>query len=152
VSDDRPIDRFEMTDSVTLRRWTPLTFLAPSRYVDHDPWWDSFDLVAWSREQYTWTADGWNGYRDFAQRPRETVARGRGDCEDYALVVLAWAVATGRAGLGLAFCFEPPTPWPTHVVAYDDGFVYSSGAVMRTTLARYIDRSRYRFALRRRVR
>lgn len=136
---------------IRLDRWTPLTFLAPGRFVDRDPWWASFDLLQWSTSEYEWSEDAWNGYRDFAQHPRDTVASGRGDCEDYALVALAWALARDRSGLGIAFCFEPPTPWPTHVVGFDDEFVYSSGAVVRTPLDSWLERSRYAFAVRRRL-
>lgn len=83
------------TDSaeIRLQRWTPLTFLVPQRYVDRDEQWETFDLLKWSREEYEWTQDPWNGYRDFARRPRETRREGYGDCEDYALVAVSWAVA-----------------------------------------------------------
>ena len=135
-----------------LERWTPLTFVAPGRYVSDDDRWAEFDLEAWSDDEYRWIEDPWNGFRDFARRPAETVAAGRGDCEDYALVALAWAAAHGRDGLGLAFCFAPPYPWPTHVVAYDEDRVYSSGEVFDGTVSEWVEGSDYRFALRRRVR
>jgi hypothetical protein len=134
-----------------LRRWTPLTFLVPHRYVDRDPFWSAFDLEEWSRSSYEWTEDPWNGFRDFAQRPASTVSRGRGDCEDYALVAISWAVARGRQGVGLAFCWEPSRPWPTHVVAYDRERVYSSGHITRQGVDDWIAASRYAFALKRRV-
>jgi len=134
-----------------LQRWTPLTFLFPARYVDGDDRWGSFNLLEWSDADYEWTQDPWNGISDFAQRPGETVDSGRGDCEDYALVALAWAVANGRDRVGLAFCWELPYPWPRHVIAYDDERVYSSGHVSEKRVGEWIDDSRYEFAVRRRV-
>lgn len=134
-----------------LRRWTPLTYLFPGRYVDRDQFWSEFDLEEWSRSAYEWTEDPWNGFRDFARRPAETISRGRGDCEDYALVAVSWAVAQGHEGVGLAFCWKLYYPWPTHVVAYDDERVYSSGSISRTSVDDWVADSAYDFALKRRV-
>jgi hypothetical protein len=134
-----------------LRRWTPLTFLLPRRYVEYDERWDAFDLLEWSRNDYEWTEDPWNGYRDFAQSPRETLRRGRGDCEDYALVAVSWAIARGRSGVGLGFCWEFPYPWPRHVVAFDDERVYSSGVVSRESVDEWAADSRYDLVVRRRL-
>jgi hypothetical protein len=134
-----------------LRRWTPLTFVAPARYVDSDDWWGSFDLEAWSQSAYVWTEDAWNGYRDVATYPRECVELGRGDCEDYALVALAWAVAHDRDGIGLGFCWDPPYPWPRHVIAYDEERVYSSGDITETSVEDWLADSSYAFVLKRRV-
>ena len=103
-------------------------------------------------ETYEWTADSWNGFRDFAQHPRDCVDSGRGDCEDYALVALASAVARGRPGVGIAFCWELPYPWPTHVIAFDDDFVYSSGDIVETSVDEWVRDSPYTTALRRRLR
>lgn len=134
-----------------VRRWTPLTFLFPRRYVETGPIWAEFDLRTWAREEFHWTQDPWNGLRDFAKRPAETVEAGRGDCEDFALVAASWAVAHGRARVGIAFCWETPRPWPTHVIAFDDDAVYSSGRISETTVASWVDDSRYDFAVKRRV-
>lgn len=133
------------------RRWTPLTFIAPGRYVDRDPSWAAFDLEGWAEGTYDWIEDPWNGFLDFARRPRRTVSEGAGDCEDFALVAASWSIARGRDGVGLAFCWRPPYPWPTHVIAFDDQFVYSSGDVDRTSVDEWIEDSDYVFALRRRV-
>jgi len=135
-----------------LRRWTPLTFLAPQRFIDRRIEWGEFDLESWSRSTYTWTRDPWNGFRDFAQRPSETIETGVGDCEDYALVAVSWAVANGRSGVGLAFCWERPYPWPTHVIGFDDERVYSSGQIAEKSVDEWIDASRYAFAIRRHIR
>lgn len=134
-----------------VRRWTPLTFVAPARYVDRDDWWQSFDLEAWSQSEYVWIQDEWNGYRDFAKYPRECVELGRGDCEDYALVALSWAVAHDRDGIGLGFCWDPPYPWPRHVIAFDEERVYSSGYIHETSVDEWLADSKYSFVLRRRV-
>ena len=134
------------------RRWTPLTFLAPRRFVDRADFWSNFDLDAWSRSDYTWNQDPWNGIRDFARRPRETVDRARGDCEDYALVAMSWAIANGRSGVGLAFCWEWPYPWPTHVIAFDDERVYSSGEIVEASVEDWTEESKYRYSLKRRAR
>ncbi|MFB6310701.1 MAG: hypothetical protein ABEH64_05900, partial [Salinirussus sp.] len=82
--------------------------------------------------------DAWSGWRDFAARPRETVEPGHGDCEDYALVAVSWAIAHGRDGVGIAFCWNPPWPIPTHVIAYDDHQVYSSGEIEPGTVDEWI--------------
>lgn len=136
---------------MNVRRWTPLMFLAPARYVDRGDWWQSFDLEDWSRSEYVWTQDEWNGFRDVAQHPRACVDAGRGDCEDYALVALSWAVANDRDGLGIAFCWDFPYPWPRHVIAFDDECVYSSGEIVETSVREWKADSRYSFTLKRRV-
>jgi hypothetical protein len=134
------------------RRWTPLTYLAPARYVDRNPSWATFDLHEWADEEYDWVQDPWNGFLDVARRPHETVAAGEGDCEDFALVAVTWAVANDRE-VGLGFCFEAWTPWPTHVIAYDDMYVYSSGNIVPASVDEWVaDTDRYAFVLRRRVR
>lgn len=134
------------------RRWTPLTYLAPARYVDRAPSWADFDLERWADEEYDWVQDRWNGFLDFASRPRATLATGEGDCEDFALVALSWAVATDRDGLGLGFCFEPRNPVPRHVIAYDDDTVYSSGTIVPKTVDEWLAASdRYEHVLKRRV-
>lgn len=134
-----------------LRRWTPLTFLLPSRYVDTGEFWEDFELEEWANGLYDWTQDPWNGFRDFATPPMQTVRDGQGDCEDFALVALSWAVANDRSGLGLGFCWESNRPWPTHVIAYDEGYVYSSGDIDSATVDEWLEESRYSFVLRRRV-
>lgn len=133
------------------RRWTPFVYLMPNRYVDRDERWTEFDLIKWSDSTYDWTEDPWNGFRDFAQRPIETVDAARGDCEDYALVAVSWAVAQGRTGIGLGFCWDRRHPWPTHVIAFDDERVYSSGEIAEKTVDEWLRDSKYVFALRRRV-
>jgi len=133
------------------RRWTPLTYVAPGRFVDRDPFWADFDLEDWAAAEYQWNQDRWNGFADFARRPRRTVSAGTGDCEDFALVAVSWAVANGREDVGIAFCWKPPYPWPSHVIAFDAERVYSSGDVDRTSVDAWVDESDYVFTLRRRV-
>ncbi|MEF8788941.1 MAG: hypothetical protein V5A61_02335 [Haloarculaceae archaeon] len=136
-----------------LGRWTPLAVLWPERYVSDDAdLWSNLDIEAWSRQGYDWVEDDWNGLLDFARRPHETLASGRGDCEDYALVAASWALANDRPGVGLAVCWEWPYPWPRHAIAYDDERVYSSGHITEESVEEYLERDGYRFALRRPVR
>ncbi len=138
-----------------LGRWTPFTYVAPGRYVDRDAageeFWADFDLEGWAREQYDWTQDPWNGFLDFARRPRETIEDETGDCEDFALVAMSWALAQGREGVGLAFCWESPYPWPRHVIAFDDERVYSSGDIEETSVDEWVESSKYQFSLNRRI-
>lgn len=138
-----------------LGRWTPFTFVAPRRYAegsgDEARFWSAFDIEEWARQQYDWTQDPWNGFLDFASRPRETIETGTGDCEDFALVAISWALAQDREGVGLAFCWEFPYPWPRHVIAFDDERVYSSGNIVETSVDEWVESSKYEFSLRRRV-
>lgn len=135
-----------------LLHWMPLTFLFPSRYLDTDFDWEGFDLVAWSRDDYRWPKESWNGLIDIAQPPAETVERRRGDCGDFALVAASWAWGNGREGVGVGLCWELRRPWPTHVIAYDDEFVYSAGGIWKTSVAEWRKESPYVFVLKRRVR
>lgn len=132
-------------------RWTPLTMIAPGRYVDRSSMWQDFPFREWSRTEYTWTQDDWNGIRDFASEPHETTELGEGDCEDYALVAASWALAQGHDGVGLGFCFEWPSPWPTHAIAFDAERVYSSGTVTETSVDEWLADARYDYVLRRPV-
>jgi hypothetical protein len=133
-----------------VRRWTPFVVAVPHRYVGRGARWGSFDFEAWS-DRYRWSEDEWNGWLDVAQRPVDTVAAERGDCEDYALVAASWALARGRTPVGLAFCFPPRSPVPRHAVAYDRDRVYSSGEITAEHLGVYLDRAGYAWALRRRL-
>lgn len=143
---------YEVNSSpMEFRRWTPFIFIAPGRYLDHDEFWSDFDLEQWSRTTYNWTGDPWNGIRDFAKRPRDTVAEGAGDCEDYALVAVSWAIAQGRGQVGLAFCWEPPYPWPRHAIAFDEDRVYSSGTISEKSVDEWVDDSRYVFSVSRQI-
>ncbi len=130
-----------------LRRWTPFTFLVPQRYVDDGRFWAEFDLEAWAADRYDWDQDPWNGLRDFAKRPRETVRDEEGDCEDFALVAASWAVAHDREDVGLAFCWKWPYPWPRHVVAYDADRVYSSGEISRQRVGDWVAESDYVYSV-----
>lgn len=133
------------------RRWTPLTFLFPRRFIEAGQFWDDFDLRDWAAGTYEWTQDPWNGLVDFAKRPRETITDDRRDCEDFALVAASWAVANDRPDVGLGFCWESNRPWPTHVITYDTDYVYSSGNIIEGDVDEWIADSKYAFALKRRV-
>lgn len=135
-----------------LTRWTPLTYIAPEQYVDSADFWADFDLEQWSQTNYEWTEDPWNGFGDFARRPQDTVTTGTGDCEDYALVAVSWAIAQGREGVGLAFCWESPYPWPRHAIAFDEERVYSSGTIWDKSVDEWVEDSKYVFHVSRQIR
>lgn len=135
-----------------LSRWTPFVYLFPDRYVDEQYDWESFDLERWSREEYTWEQDYWNGLKDVAQEPRETIETGAGDCEDYALVALSDRVAAGADGTGLGFLFTQEFPPQGHVIAYDEDRIYSSGVIQEASVDEYHARSDYDVLLQRDVR
>lgn len=126
-----------------LDRWTPLTFVFPEKYVEDDLFWQTFDIVSWSRNEFSWMQDGWNGYRDFAKEPRQTVHDRYGDCEDYALVAASWALSNNREPVTLGFCWEKWKPHPTHVVCHDGEQLFSSGRVLPSTREAYRERSKY---------
>lgn len=134
-----------------LTRWTPLTLVAPSRYIETGDFWEEFDLDLWAREQYDWVQDPWNGFLDIAKEPSMTVEDDEGDCEDFALVAISWAVANDRDDIGLGFCWKTTRPWPTHAIAFDATTVYSSGDIMEISLDSWLANSPYQFAVRRRV-
>lgn len=135
------------------RRWSPLTYLAPTGTSTATRSGGTFDFRGWADEDYRWVQDRWNGFLDLARRLRVTVAAGAGDSEDFALVAVSWAVANDHDGIGLGFCFEPRNPIPRHVVAYDDTNVYSSGDIEPVSVDAWLaDSERYRHVLRRRVR
>lgn len=142
--------RVRMTPRLTW--WTPFTYLFPSRYVDTSETVASLDLESWSRTEYDWVSDAWNGFRDFAKPPAKTLVDEEGDCEDYALVAASWALANERSGVGIAFCIEKPKVWPTHVIAFDDERVYSSGNINQESVDSWLEGSDYDYALRRRIR
>ena len=134
----------------SLARWTPFVFAAPRRYVGRGSRWGGFDFEAWSN-RYEWRQDEWNGWLDVARRPDDTVEAEEGDCEDYALVAASWALATGRTPVGLGFCFTGRLPIPRHAIAYDRERVYSSGEMREETVDDYVDRTEYRWVVRRRL-
>lgn len=140
------------SEAMAFRRWTPLTFLFPGLYVESGPFWEEFDLEDWADDEYEWIQDPWNGFLDIAKPPSRTVEDAEGDCEDFALVAVSWALANGRSAVGLGFCWESSRPWPTHAIGYDEERVYSSGRITRTSVRDWRQESKYDLILRRRVR
>lgn len=136
---------------MVIQRWSPLTLVAPTRYIETGSFWEDFDLDTWAREEYDWVQDPWNGFLDIAKPPSVTVRHNEGDCEDFALVALSWAVANDRDGIGLGFCWKTSRPWPTHAIAFDATTVYSSGSITEISLDSWVANSPYRFVVRRRV-
>lgn len=132
-------------------RWTPFVFIWPRRYIDRSETVRRLNFEKWS-ENFTWEQDEWDGWKDFAQTPQETLQSQRGDCEDYALLAASWSHARGR-GASLAFCFPKGSPVPRHVVAADDvKRVYSSGTIHKnTSLHEYIEDSDYDWFIERKI-
>ena len=134
-----------------LRRLSLLILLIPRQFVRTDGSLVDFDFEAWSSSEYRWDQDAWSGLHDFAQEVEETLERGHGDCEDYAVVAASWALQNGREDVGLALCWEWPYPWSRHVIAYDADRVYSSGTIFQGSVDEWVDQSRYFYALERPV-
>lgn len=126
-----------------LRNWTPFVFAYPKPYLSDDDRVTELDLERWSSDLYTWEQDGWNGYKDFASDPVETVTSRAGDCEDYALVAASWAHSRDK-DVTLALCFIDGNPLPQHMIAAFDGNVYSSGTIHEDTdIREYVQSSQY---------
>lgn len=120
---------------IDLRRLTAFVLVFPEWYLSTEPEVTEIDVEAFS-ERFTWEQDGWNGLRDIAADPVETVQTEAGDCEDYALVIASALVAQGADTVGLAYCYRRDTQ-TGHVVAYDDTHVYSSGVIREESIEQY---------------
>lgn len=139
---------------MNISRWTPFLYLFPNRYVKYSFEIGGLDIEAWSDETYHWDQDDWNGWLDWMQYPKDTIALGHGDCEDYALVAAHWLRANGADEITFAFYFDNwfwKIPWPIgkHVTVSDGERVYSSGEIYECDLDDYLDWSEYDHDLRR---
>ena len=112
-------------------RLSIFAWLFPGRYIRPHGIWDGFDLYEWSKSEYMWASDGPFIWQDKVQLPAETIVRGTGDCDDYALVAASWAKRHGRDDVGLAICGHKRfgIPIVTHMIAVDESRVYSSGHI-----------------------
>lgn len=151
----------------TVKRWTPFVHLAPERYIDTEYDWDDFDLEEWSRNEYEWESDPWYGLKDIARPPQETIERGSGDCDCYALVALSDRYAAGADGLGLGWLYRVSDPDPDpdaegmdrvlqqlpqgHAIAYDDERVYSSGHITDESPEAFKERTGYDILIKRSI-
>jgi len=127
----------------------------PNRYVEESYRWRTFDLHDWSRNEYEWKADPPGLWNDRVQRPSDTVRKGTGDCDDYALVAASCSVSKGRRGVGLAVMghYNWGVPVPTHMIAYDRHETYSSGRIRHESPDEFVERDRrYDWVWTRRVR
>ncbi len=117
-----------------------------------DPFWAGVEIAEWS-DRYRWEQDDFNGLVDVSQNPFETYGIERGDCVDYATVVVSWAIAHHRPGLGIGICGynSRAVPIPRHVIVYDDDRTYSSGVIRNESPAEYVDRSEYDWIITRSV-
>lgn len=138
-----------------VRRWTPLVLAFPRRYIDTEYPWHQFSLSAWN---YDWREDPWGGLYDTLKPPAETVQDGRGDCEDYAFVVLSSLNANENVDelyIGVAGKRWRP---PSHVFAYAESkgpyesrTVYSSGEVTYGSVDNWLSKTQYDWARTRKI-
>lgn len=135
-SDDGVLPEIELPQVI------PDYFLDPEAYIDTDEAWAEFDLERWTEEVYTYERDDWNGLKNVAQDPVETVRSGTGDCEDYALVALSWLHARGVDEAGMAVYYHGEDAFG-HALAYGPDRLYSSGAIYEGTPESYHERSSY---------
>lgn len=134
-----------------ISRLSFLGFLFPRRYVNTAYHWATFNPEAWSRE-FTWRVDGWGGMKDVIQPVGKTLTKKRGDCEDYAFVILSYLVAMEAEHAEVCYLMETSLPPKGHVIAYDGENVYTSGAIQQKSPKEYKEDSKYDVLLRRRVR
>lgn len=136
-----------------LKRWTPLVFLFPNKYVEKDKRLKNVDIHDWRNNHFRWRQDPYSGWKDIAKKPWKTYIDGSGDCEDYSILVASWALTKGKRNVGLGFCWRDGSPIPSHVIAYTDDMVYSTDKVgnIEGSVQEYLDRSEYRWLARRPV-
>lgn len=73
-----------------------------------------YDVQEWVNKNIEYTSDGAN--RDHWQTPKETLARGRGDCEDMALLKMAYLIGLGHTP-SLLLCKDRMSGGEWHAVA-----------------------------------
>lgn len=130
-----------------LRRWTKWFLMRPHRFVEPEDLPEDFDLEEWT-DEYEYTRDAWGGKIDYVRPIPETVEKGIGDCEDYALVAASYLVGNDASEVGVAFCYDTSSlPWKGHVIAYDEERTYSSGVIRKQTLRAYLAQSDYDLAV-----
>ena len=135
-----------------LCRWTVFFVASPRLLASLDPFWVDVDVEEWSG-RFEWEQDDFNGLIDVSANPFETYCRERGDCVDYATVVVSWAIAHNRSDVGIGVCGynTRAVPIPRHVIAYDHERTYSSGVIREGTPDDYLRDSKYDWILTRTV-
>lgn len=135
-----------------LCRYSGFFIASPRLLASVAPFWADVDIEEWS-DRYQWEEDDFNGFIDISQNPFETYNLERGDCVDYATVVVSWAIAHHRRGLGIGLCGynTRAIPIPRHVIAYDDDRTYSSGVINEESPDEFVSRSDYDWILTRTV-
>jgi hypothetical protein len=132
--------------------WGPFLFLRPEEYVDPEAIGE-LDMVTWSDDYYDYKRDrGWWIFGDWIQEPKETILRGKGDCEDYAIVAASWNLREGK-DVWFGWMWEGVwPPYPTHVIAFTDRSVFSSGRIFwDTDVSEYIEMTKYTHYVSRKV-
>lgn len=125
--------------------WGPFLFLFPQSYINPQRTTDIV-LPRWSVDDYTYNSDeGWWLFGDWIQTPNDTIERGTGDCEDYAIIAASWAIENNVGNPRLAWLWEGWwPPYPKHVVAYTDDIVFTSGDILdNTTIDEYVEQTDY---------
>jgi len=122
-----------------ITNWTVWVFLCPRSFIDPAAT-EKINFEDWTR-RFDWDQDEWDGIKDYATPVRDTIEAAHGDCEDYALVAASDSVRRGCGTVGLGFCFDGILP--SHVIAYDESRIYSSGDVREWSVEEYIDNTEY---------
>lgn len=125
-----------------IHRYGPLVIIRPKAYVKENDRWAAFDLEEWTENVYDYRQDPLSGLVDYVNYPSETVERGSGDCEDYAVLAASCRLSSGADRVGIAAC----AAWRErtfHAFAYDDTKVYSSGEITEETPAEFLERTMY---------
>lgn len=129
-----------------IHEFTARYLLQPSALPQPESLPDGFDIWEWSKNEYTYEPDGWNGIKDVTADVTETLTTGRGDCDDYARVAVSDAVRRGETERGVVGLWTKSFPPKGHLIAYDTHHVYSSGSITYEAVDEYIDRTEYDIA------
>jgi len=121
---------------------TAVAYYQPSLALDTSRDWRGFDIDAFSSE-FEWSRDPLNGYWDTIQPIEETLARKRGDCDDYMAVTASALLAETTKSLGVAFLSGTDSIIPDHAVTYTTDRVYSSGTIHERSLSEYAVENEY---------
>lgn len=130
----------KITKFKKIKRATILFFLFPSLFTEEKSKWADFNLANWSREQYQWKQDPWNGFLDYVSKPQNVIDGGGGDCDDYALLASS-CLKSRHEEVQIAFCWN--WKFNMHMVAFTEQEVYSSGSIIQKQIGDYISESEY---------
>ncbi|MFB6193593.1 MAG: transglutaminase-like domain-containing protein [Halobaculum sp.] len=122
---------------------SPLVYRKPERYLATGEPFASLDVAAWSAA-FEWEQDPLAGVADYLTRPRKTVKRKRGDCEDYAFVVASALLEQDVSPVTLWWMWGIRNGRPTgHTLVADADRSYSNGKLFRKSPETYADDNGY---------